>query len=74
MGLIVYSCMGSKRNTGFEVYAGLVEATQSIARSNGLAGFYKGLNVTLIEIIPYAAIHFASYELYKTALQKTEVR
>ena len=34
---------------------------------HGVKGFYSGLSVTLLEIMPYAALQFGLYDLFTTA-------
>jgi solute carrier family 25 thiamine pyrophosphate transporter 19 len=46
-------------------YTGLGSAVRSICRSHGVRGLYAGFGPTLIEIVPYVAIAFASYESAK---------
>jgi solute carrier family 25 (mitochondrial thiamine pyrophosphate transporter), member 19 len=44
------------------VYSSLRHAVRTIYRDRGVPGFYAGLQPTLIEIVPYVAIQFATYE------------
>lgn len=47
-----------------QVYKGMFDAGRSIYRDHGLQGLYRGLGVTLIEIIPYAALQFGLYDAF----------
>jgi len=49
-------------------FSGAADAFATIARTEGLLAFYKGLAPTLVGIAPYAAINFASYDLLKRYL------
>jgi solute carrier family 25 (mitochondrial thiamine pyrophosphate transporter), member 19 len=51
---------------GRRVYSSLRQARREILAREGLAGFLAGLRPTLVEIVPYAGIQFASYEWAKT--------
>lgn len=37
----------------------------------GIRGLYSGLSVTLVEIIPYAALQFGLYDLFTAAAART---
>jgi solute carrier family 25 thiamine pyrophosphate transporter 19 len=47
-----------------QVYRGMFHAGASIYKDHGLQGLYRGLGVTLIEIIPYAALQFGLYDAF----------
>lgn len=49
-------------------YRNIGHAVVSIIRSDGLSGLYAGLQPTLVEIVPYMALHFALYERTKAAV------
>lgn len=44
------------------------EASLSIFKQRGILGFYSGLSVTLVEILPYAGLQFGAYDLAKKKL------
>ena len=47
---------------------GLVKMTRTIYKQDGLRGFYKGMHVSLLRVIPNCVLTFVSYELFmKTA-------
>lgn len=48
-----------------KIYHSFPHAIRSVIRDEGLRGLYAGLQPTIIEIIPYMAIHFALYEYLK---------
>ncbi|GAB4822585.1 hypothetical protein N2152v2_009631 [Parachlorella kessleri] len=45
-----------------KVYADMTEAARGIVRQHGVKGLYRGLGVTVIEIMPYAALQFGLYD------------
>ena len=45
----------------------MVQAAQGIMRDKGVPGLYRGLGVTLLEIIPYAALQFGLYDAFTSA-------
>lgn len=49
-------------------YKTIRQALSAIYTSHGLRGFYAGLRPTLIEIVPYIALHFTWYEGLKGIL------
>lgn len=49
-------------------YRNLIHAVTSIVRLDGPLGLYVGLQPTLIEIVPYMALHFALYERTKATV------
>lgn len=51
------------------VHRGMVDVASSIVREHGIRGMYSGVGITLMEIMPYAAIQFGSYDLLKTSLK-----
>lgn len=50
-----------------KVYQGMVEAAKDIMAKGGVVGLYRGLGVTLLEIIPYAALQFGLYDAFMVA-------
>ena len=51
------------------VYAGMVDAAQGIVRQHGIGGLYRGLGITILEIMPYAALQFGLYDAFQRAFQ-----
>lgn len=56
-----------------QVYHNLVDATRGIVRESGVQGLYRGLGVTLVEIMPYAALQFGLYDMSKASWKKHQV-
>ena len=52
------------------MYRGLGEAAQGIYQRAGIKGFYSGLGVTLLEIMPYAALQFGLYDMFTSAYKQ----
>ena len=50
-----------------QVYHGMLDAAKGIVRKQGVLGLYSGLSVTLLEIVPYAALQFGLYDLFTSA-------
>ncbi|KAJ9478413.1 Mitochondrial nicotinamide adenine dinucleotide transporter 1 [Pseudozyma hubeiensis] len=53
-------------NTGEQVarrYTGVLQACRTIAREEGLRGFYKGMTVNLVRTVPSSALTILTYEL-----------
>jgi hypothetical protein len=50
-----------------QVYKGIGEAVRGIVEQRGVRGLYCGLNVTLLEIVPYAALQFGCYDALTAA-------
>lgn len=50
-----------------QVYNNMFEAGRGIMRDNGPLGLYRGLGVTLVEIMPYAALQFGLYDMITSA-------
>ncbi|SPO22966.1 related to YIA6 - Pvruvate transporter of the mitochondrial inner membrane [Ustilago trichophora] len=44
-------------------YTGVIQATRTIAREEGIRGFYKGMTVNLIRTVPSSALTILTYEL-----------
>lgn len=47
---------------------------RGIVRQSGVAGLYRGLGVTVLEIMPYAALQFGLYDLFNNAANTARVR
>lgn len=45
------------------LYKGMVDAAKGIWKQNGPKGLFTGVNITLLEIIPYAGIQFGVYDI-----------
>jgi solute carrier family 25 (mitochondrial thiamine pyrophosphate transporter), member 19 len=52
----------------------MMEAAKGITSTTGVAGLYRGLGVTLLEIIPYAALQFGLYDAFMEAANKARIR
>ncbi|WIA39300.1 hypothetical protein OEZ86_005417 [Tetradesmus obliquus] len=50
-----------------KVYKGMTSAARAIYKEHGLSGLYRGLGVTLVEIMPYAALQFGLYDAFNKA-------
>ena len=50
-----------------------MDATRGIVRESGVQGLYRGLGVTLVEIMPYAALQFGLYDMSKASWKKHQV-
>lgn len=53
-----------------KVYAGMLEAAQGIIKDNGVKGLYRGMGITVLEIMPYAALQFGLYDVFNTMADK----
>jgi solute carrier family 25 thiamine pyrophosphate transporter 19 len=53
------------------VYAGMADAARGIVGAGGARGLYRGLGVTLLEIMPYAALQFGLYDVFSAAADRT---
>ena len=66
------TCSGNTLHD-MQVYCGVLDAAAGIVRQRGIAGLYSGLGVTMIEIMPYAALQFGLYDTFKLAWQRAKV-
>ncbi|XP_073125950.1 mitochondrial carrier protein CoAc1 [Henckelia pumila] len=53
------------RTQGFH-YLGVYQSLQKLLKNEGIAGFYKGNGASVFRIVPYAALHFMTYEQYRS--------
>lgn len=67
-------CLCPKKHGGVQVYHSMLEAGRGVVRQHGLKGLYRGLNITLLEIIPYAALQFGLYDTFTAAWSKARRR
>lgn len=44
------------------VYSGLADAAACIVRERGPAGLFRGMGITILEILPYSALQFGLYD------------
>ena len=51
-----------------QVYRGMLDAARGIVAAHGVAGLYRGLSITLLEIVPYAALQFGVYDALTAAV------
>lgn len=56
-----------------QVYRGMFDAARGIMREQGPSGLYRGLGVTLVEIMPYAALQFGLYDLFNSLYKQAQV-
>ncbi|ERN15340.1 graves disease carrier protein isoform X1 [Amborella trichopoda] len=52
------------RNEGFHSL-GVFRSLKKLLKNEGVLGFYKGNSASVLRIIPYAALHFMTYEQYR---------
>ena len=45
----------------------MLDAARGVVSKQGVLGLYSGLSVTLLEIVPYAALQFGLYDLFTSA-------
>ncbi|XP_050219651.1 mitochondrial carrier protein CoAc1 [Mercurialis annua] len=52
------------RTEGFQSL-GVFQSLKKLFKHEGILGFYKGNGASVIRIVPYAALHFMTYEQYR---------
>ncbi|KAA8525144.1 hypothetical protein F0562_006992 [Nyssa sinensis] len=52
------------RTEGFHSL-GVYQSLKKLLKHEGVAGFYKGNGASVLRIVPYAALHFMTYEQYR---------
>ena len=57
-----------------QVYRGMLDAARGVAAQQGPLGLYSGLSVTLLEIVPYAALQFGLYDLFTAAAGRARTK
>jgi solute carrier family 25 (mitochondrial thiamine pyrophosphate transporter), member 19 len=57
-----------------QVYKGLTAAARGIVEQHGVRGLYRGLGITMIEIVPYSALQFGLYDSLNAAYNRVRVR
>ncbi|KIZ04995.1 thiamine pyrophosphate carrier [Monoraphidium neglectum] len=62
------------RTACVQVYRTMGAAARGIVKDHGVIGLYRGLGVTLIEIVPYAALQFGLYDALNTAWKNARVK
>lgn len=63
-----FAAQGTER-----VYDGLLGSIRDITRTEGAAGFFRGLSAGIGQIVPYMGLFFALYEGLKPALATTQL-
>lgn len=63
-----FAAQGTER-----VYDSLIASVRDITRHEGPAGFFRGLNAAIGQIVPYMGLFFALYEGFKPALATVEL-
>ncbi|KAL3844249.1 hypothetical protein ACJIZ3_001652 [Penstemon smallii] len=53
------------RTQGFHSL-GVYQSLKKLLKHEGVAGFYKGNGASVLRIVPYAALHFMTYEQYRS--------
>lgn len=56
------------------VYTSMLSAARGIVAERGVLGLYRGMGITLIEIVPYAALQFGLYDAFNAAWSSARVR
>lgn len=47
-----------------KIYQGMRDAVRGICKESGIRGLYRGVGVTVLEIMPYAALQFGLYDAF----------
>lgn len=55
-----------------KVYRGMRDAVHGIVKENGIKGLYRGVGVTVLEIMPYAALQFGLYEAFLNVVDRAD--
>ncbi|KAK4507982.1 hypothetical protein PRZ48_001717 [Zasmidium cellare] len=63
-----FAAQGTER-----VYDGLIGSIRDITRHEGPAGFFRGLNAAIGQIVPYMGLFFALYEGFKPPLATVQL-
>jgi solute carrier family 25 (mitochondrial folate transporter), member 32 len=66
------SGMGNVSGQSANRYTGVLQACATIAREEGLRGFYKGMGVNLIRTVPSSALTILTYEVMMQHLTNTD--
>ncbi len=51
----------------------MIDAARGVMQQHGARGLYRGLDITLVEIIPYAALQFGLYDVFNAAWASSRV-
>lgn len=57
-----------------KVYRNMWEAARGIMAARGPTGLYGGMGVTLVEIVPYAALQFGLYDAFNALVNAARLR
>ena len=66
------SGMGNIAGQSGSRYTGVFQACATIAKEEGLRGFYKGMGVNLIRTVPSSALTILTYEIMMQHLTNTD--
>lgn len=55
-----------------KIYNGMRDAVKGICKENGVRGLYRGVGVTVLEIMPYAALQFGLYDAFLKMANKID--
>ena len=76
----VYHGVWLQRNPGLllllpvQVYRSMLDAVRGIVQQGGVTALYRGMGVTLLEIMPYAALQFSLYDAFTQAAERARAR
>eukprot|EP01118_Nematostelium_gracile_P000579 TRINITY_DN10647_c0_g1_i1.p1 TRINITY_DN10647_c0_g1~~TRINITY_DN10647_c0_g1_i1.p1 ORF type:complete len:138 (+),score=25.25 TRINITY_DN10647_c0_g1_i1:145-558(+) len=66
--------IGSTKNVSSNTqFSGALDAVYKISRFEGIQNLWRGMNTTLLIVVPSTALYFTSYEHLRTILQKSEL-
>ncbi|GET92850.1 mitochondrial carrier protein, putative [Leishmania tarentolae] len=68
---VVRTCLQDQRNHGKQEYKNMLTGLQTIWRSEGLIGMYRGLPVNVARVIPSTMMAFVLYEKCLCAIRAT---
>ena len=52
----------------------MADAARAIVKTSGVRGLYRGVGVTMLEIMPYAALQFGLYDVFNGLADSARVR
>lgn len=63
-----YKAAAAKGGGGGRQFTGLVDVYRKTLRSDGVAGLYRGFNVSVVGIVVYRGLYFGMYDSFKPVL------
>ena len=69
---VAHTSRAAAQHVQSNAFKRLASTTMTVAREEGLRGFYAGMLPNILQVLPHAALNYWAYETFKKLLEVPE--